>query len=79
MDVNKKDWVNTFGVDDTENYKPTKLDGYTPKNKKLLTYPYCYMLLTNNSGGSAVYKYELFNNPDDDSHCAFYIYAAVTP
>lgn len=79
LNVVRKDWVNTFGVSDTENYKPTDIDGYTPKNNKLFTYPYCYMLMTNNSGGSAIYKYELFNNPTDPDHCAFYLYGSITP
>lgn len=39
---------------------PTSLDGYTPKNKKLLQYPYCFIYATNNNGGSAVYKYHDF-------------------
>ena len=79
MDAKRMSWVNTLGVNDTENYKPTNLNGYVPVNKKLFTYPYCYMLMTNNSGGSAVYKYELFNNADDNDHCPFYIYSAITP
>lgn len=43
------------------------LNGYTPKNKKLLTYPYCYILMTNGSGDSAVYHQELWslNNHND--------------
>lgn len=46
---------------DEENIKvPTSLNGYTPKNNKLLTYPYMYLLVTNASGGAAVYHYELF-------------------
>ena len=36
------------------------LDGYTPRNKKLLTYPYRYLLASNNSGSSVVYQYEHF-------------------
>lgn len=79
MEVERKPWVNTFGVEDTENYKPTTLDGYHPTNNKLFTYPFCYMLMSNNSGGSAVYKYELFNNAEDETHCPFYIYSALTP
>lgn len=79
QDVAKKDWVSIVGVEDEENYKPTNLNGYTPKNNKLFTYPYCYMLMTNNSGGTALYKYELFNNPENSNHCAFYIYASTTP
>ena len=31
------------------------IDGYTPKNKKLFTYPYKYLLLSNNNGGAADY------------------------
>ena len=34
------------------------LDGYTPKNKKCLTFPYCYINVTNGVGQSAVYKQE---------------------
>lgn len=36
------------------------LNGYTPKNKKLLTYPYVYLLATNNVGASAIYHQELW-------------------
>lgn len=75
----KKTWRNTFGVDDTDILKPKKVDGYTPDNNKLLTYPFNYMLMSNNSGSSAVYKYELFNNPDNERLCDFYIYSAITP
>lgn len=38
------------------------LNGYTPRNKKLLTYPYCFVEATNGVGGGAVYHQELFNN-----------------
>lgn len=34
---------------------------YVPKNKKLFTYPYSYMNLTNNSGSCQQYFYEDFN------------------
>ena len=36
------------------------LNGYTPRNKKLLTYPYCYILASNNQGNDAVLKQELW-------------------
>lgn len=79
-DESKIGWTgNALGVDYVQNKKPVKIDGYTPKNKKLLTYPFCYMLMSNNSGASAVYKYELFKNPDDDSVCPFDIRGTVTP
>lgn len=41
--------------------KPTTVNGYTPKNKKLLTYPFVYLLGSNNAGSSNVYKYEYFS------------------
>ena len=40
---------------------PTTLAGsYTPKNKKLLTFPYRYLLASNNNGTDVIYKYEDF-------------------
>lgn len=33
---------------------------YVPRNKKLMCYPYRYMMVTNNAGSAAVYKFELF-------------------
>lgn len=43
-------------------YKPTTLDQYTPRNKKLLTYPYNFMYVSNRNGQSAILKYEYFLN-----------------
>lgn len=40
--------------------KPTALDGYVPKNKKLLTFPYCFLVASNNNGSSNIFKYEKF-------------------
>lgn len=57
--------------------KPTTLNGYTPHNKKLLTYPYCYLLMHNGNGGSAVYQYELFKG--NANYCDFQIETAICP
>lgn len=38
--------------------KDNTLFGYTPKNKKLLTYPYKYLLMSNNAGSSVVLNWE---------------------
>lgn len=38
------------------------VDGYTPTNKKLLTYPYKYLQASNLSGNSADYHYEYFTS-----------------
>ena len=40
------------------NYSGLKIDGYTPKNKKLLQYPYNIIYATNNSGNGAIFKPE---------------------
>lgn len=45
-----------------------KLDGYTPRNKKLLTFPYRYLLTANNSGASVPMKYEKFYTADDSGN-----------
>lgn len=42
---------------------PTKVGAtYTPRNQKLLTYPFCYFNVSNNSGGTVTYKYEDFSS-----------------
>lgn len=47
---------------DYEITKPTSLKGYTPRNKKLLTYPYQYLAVSNNSGASNVLQFEHFTD-----------------
>lgn len=39
---------------------PSALGTYTPRNKKLLCYPYCYFIGTNRAGTSMDYNYEDF-------------------
>lgn len=38
--------------------RPNKLGSYTPKNKKLLTYPYMYLTVSNCAGTFTEYRYE---------------------
>lgn len=40
--------------------RPSKLDGYTPRNKKLYSYPYNYIEVSDNASVSMDYKYEWF-------------------
>lgn len=40
--------------------RQTTLNGYTPKNKKLLCYPYNYLMVSNNAGDDNVYHWEDF-------------------
>lgn len=44
------------------NTKLGNANGYTPKNKKLFTYPYNYIRADNNAGTNVIYQYELFSN-----------------
>lgn len=55
-------YINSKGSVDgvTKNLTTGNVDGYTPRNKKLLSYPFRYLLVSNNNGASAVFKYELF-------------------
>lgn len=50
-------------------------EGFTPRNNKLYTFPYHYLLVSNNNGGSAVYQFEHFK----DNTTEFKIYGCLTP
>lgn len=39
------------------------IDGYVPKNKKLFTYPYNFLYVSNNTGAGKELAYEYFNDP----------------
>lgn len=56
--------------------KPTTLDGYTPRNNKLLTAPYHYLLVDNGGGTSVEYMYEKFDNVEDK--VSFSVLATLT-
>lgn len=58
--INKVTQGTVFAQEVTHEFSDGKVDGYTPRNKKLLCHPYRYLLVTNNAGASAVYKYERF-------------------
>ena len=59
--------------------KPTTIDGYTPKNNKLFTYPYRYLLVSNGNGASALYHYELFDFDNSDDYLNFIVKGVLTP
>ena len=57
---------------------PTVIGSYTPVNKKVFTYPYCYYVLSNNSGTDVILKLEDFK--DDGTHTgSIDIIGAVCP
>lgn len=55
--------------------KPSQLNGYTPTNKKLLTYPYCYLDIYNDQSEHEELRFELFST----SSCGFKLYDIVSP
>lgn len=56
----------------------TSLNGYTPKNNKLLTYPYIYTLLTNHQGSTAILKQEIWNKNNSNNR-VLKVFACLTP
>ena len=53
---------------------------YTPKNKKLLQYPYTKIVLTNNNGEDTEYKWEMFDHTFNTLPTVqFWVTAAVNP
>ena len=55
--------------------KPTKVGDYTPRNKKLLTYPFNYLGIRNGNGDISEFRYELFNqHAGDPTDCTFRVY-----
>lgn len=56
------DSLDPINLDNITVTKPTSVNSYTPRNKKLLTYPYTYFYATNNAGASATYHWEDFSS-----------------
>lgn len=57
--------VNLSGIYAQSLPKPSvgdTINGYTPKNNKLYTYPYCYLKVHNCSGSDNEYRYEYFTS-----------------
>ena len=53
----------------------TSVNGYTPKNKKVLSRLYNYLMVSNNNGSSFTYYYEDFSSVQ----CDFVVKMAITP
>ena len=54
--------------------KNRDFSGYTPKNNKVYCYPWNYLMVVNNVGGSNIYKYEDFST----SECVFDVIGALS-
>ena len=53
--------------------------GYTPKNNKLLCYPYRYLMLTNNVGGNMIYRFEDETYSSAKNRLSFQVSASLVP
>jgi hypothetical protein len=53
----------------------TSIGSYTPKNKKLLSYPFNFLYVFTTDGNSAIYRYEYFLNNDI---CGFNLQCAMS-
>lgn len=61
-------------IGEITSYPLNSLNGYTPNNNKLLTYPYMYEKVTNNGGIDVTYNFEDFSN----RQVTFRAYASLT-
>lgn len=56
------------------------INGYTPKNNKLFTFPYNFLYVTNQQGNGAAYPYEFFNTPSpNEGSCQFDVAGDMSP
>ena len=64
-------WGRGGSQSDAPIQKLNSLNGYVPKNNKLKTYPYMYLLMDNGNGSQAIYRYEDFNDSQNPTTCEF--------
>lgn len=56
-----------YGDETNITRKENTFNGYLPHNKKLYTFPYCYLYATNFRGNTEIYKYEYFTYPENSN------------
>ena len=56
----------------------SQLNGYTPKNKKLLTHPFCYFIVSNAVGSTNVLKQEVWSL-NNDNEMVLKVVGCLTP
>lgn len=73
------DNTNSVGEFEFTSPKISELDNYIPRNNKLLTYPYCYMNLSNGQGSNAILHQELWNDSDISGYVTTKVYGCLVP
>lgn len=66
--------VNNYTITKTKKISGA-IDGYTPRNAKLYTYPYNFLYVTNMQGNCAAYPYEYFSS----AACNFFLTGDMSP
>ena len=78
-------YVNVPTASDNKNmdFSLSSIDGYTPKNNKLKTYPFSYLLVSNCNGTDVPYRFEDFytitNNVKTLATPSFRVQSCMTP
>ena len=70
---------NTVASEEFTSPRITALDTYVPKNKKLLTFPFCYINLSNNQGSSAILHQELWEDSAISGYMTTIMYGVLCP
>lgn len=73
--VNSADTIGNINTD----FPNTLANNYQPVNKKLLTYPYSFFNLTNNSGITETFRYEDFDKENGTPILSFWVDACISP
>lgn len=72
-----------WGREIVHEFSKNNIDGYEPRNKKLMCFPYRYLLASNNAGTTVPYKFERFYVESEDGKKTLYeptfaIYGVLT-
>ena len=88
LNENRQTAVNSLGISYTDPAhladftctRPGSIGSYTPKNNKVLCFPYTYLTLSNNNGGNAIFHYEDFGyDPNNPSQVKFKVDGVCCP
>lgn len=60
QNIREHNFGNAYALKQWDIEQTELIDGYVPKNKKLYSYPFSKLVLSNKSGGTKDYKYENF-------------------
>lgn len=76
------DYDTASSVEFTVPYSRVTIDGYTPRNKKLFTYPYDFLYVYSTDGNHATYPVEYFNDQNNiiqNNRVVFKMYGTFNP